>query len=63
MKFVLAFALVTVVAGQVAVSAMETESDDMVIIEPDQGRFKKKTRQITELTLGLGIFSRIFYLY
>ena len=38
MKFVLAFALVTVVAGQVAVSAMETESDDMVIIEPDQGR-------------------------
>ena len=37
MKFVLAFALVTVVAAQVA-AAMETESEDMVIIEPDQGR-------------------------
>jgi len=45
MKFVLAFALVTVVAGQVAVSAMETESDDMVIIEPDQAQNARGSRQ------------------
>jgi len=44
MKFVLAFALVTVVAAQVA-AAMETESEDMVIIEPDQAQNARGSRQ------------------
>merc|ERR1719392_38001 len=39
MKFVLAFALVAVAA------AMETESDDMVIIEPDQAQNARGSRQ------------------